>query len=209
MRYYFYYEVIYMNSRQQIFQNLREFIKKIRTVDDYHEILESIFEMHFKHDKKDDLIKNLSAHIEEVFKINAELFFSYVRTDEYFNIEQLDLNSSKYKKTLELVNKLKMHYGAFLRPLFTRRQNPFLIVGAETNVTNNSSLHMLSLERADGEKFECLFSPDILMMIITALTNTLEKSMKDGIFNINGITLENYLKQSEKFKMFLDKLKKN
>ncbi|MBS4534212.1 hypothetical protein GOQ29_01120 [Clostridium sp. D2Q-14] len=192
----------------QTLNELEDFIKKMSEVDNYHEILTTIFEMHFKHDDKDKLFRNLNTHIAEVFKTNPKNLIDYLQHPQYTKIEELSLNATKYKASLLFVNKLKMKYGVLLRPLMAAQTNPFLINSIESNVGNGQSLHRLKLERADGKNLEGLFNSESLLSIFTVLIESLDKSLDRGIFNLNINTIDNYLNSSKIFNEHLTSLKK-
>ncbi|NBI08383.1 hypothetical protein [Senegalia massiliensis] len=187
--------------------NLEHFIKEINKTDKYYEILSTIFETHFKLDSKEELIKNLNIHITEVFKVNAHILIEYLQHPNYFKIEQLELNASKYKASLKLINEMKMKYGLLLRPLLASQNNPFLINSIDINVGNQQTLHRLNIERADGQKLEGQFNAESLLAITSVFIDSIDKALERGIFNLNIQTINNYFEYSEILNERLNKLK--
>jgi hypothetical protein len=134
---------------------------------------------------------------------------SYLQYNETLNPRDIGLNPQVYRNIFECINKLKFKYGFMLRKMLSYTQIPFLISGVETIVGPNNSLHKIKFTRTDGKALEGLFQPESLMQIISSLTSALKFSMEQGIFNLNDITVDNYLKINEDVTKYINSIIKN
>lgn len=191
------------NGERKIKRNLKSFLKNLKRIEEYYNLLPEIVEWYLHNNDKSNIISDLRIHITETFQIDASALFDYLVYNKKFE----DLGNDEYKKPLECVNKIKMQYGPILRKYVNGNRNPFLINGIETNIDNNSTVHHMKFIRSDGEELKGQFRPDILLNLSLGIINSLKQSMDKGIYNIPEEIVDNYLKKSKDFNVFLNKIK--
>jgi hypothetical protein len=194
-----------INIRQITIDGLKEFLFKAITINNTNS-LELIFDMHFKLDDKSELISNLIMNLNEVFQYTGMGLLAYIQFNETFNVDDLKLQPKVYRNTIDSINKIKIKYGFLVRKLLMASQSPFLLNSVETNIAPNNSLHKIKFLRADGEFLDAMFNPEGLMMILTGLTNAVQTSMEQGIYNLSDNTLTSYNNQIKKFTEYLGNL---
>lgn len=197
-----------MGNQESLKDDLVDFLSALKEYDEYHNILNSIVALNFnKYGQNDsNIISELHYHLSRTFKVNSSAFISYLANEKEFELSELNVNESSFRKPLETVNKLKRIYGPIINILLERDNNPFLINEISTSIGEKESFHTMKIKRVDGNSLEGVFKPESLMSISTVLISSLEQSLKKGIFNLNKRTIDNFLTQSENFNAFLKEL---
>lgn len=198
-----------MEARNAVINRLKDFISKAKLINDYDKILEDVFDLHFRVDDKADIITQINIHICEVFHADGMALLDYLQSTETFTPNILDMDPGKYRNIINCINNLKIKYGVTIRKLANAQKSPFLINTVESSVSGGQTLHKIKISRGDGNYLEGLFSPESLMALITALTNSMEIAMKQGIYNLNNITLKNYLEEVNQLSEYLDNIIKS
>lgn len=168
--------------------NLWSFVEKMKEIPDAEELLTEIFDLHFRRTETHSLATELHGHITQVFKADATFLLHYLG----------DLNVWVHSDDtyIENINKLKRKYGYLINELLKRIQNPFLISGAETNVEHGSSIHKVSISRADGTRFDAQFTPGVFLPVLTLFINSVRQSIEKGIYNLNEQDIINFVVES-------------
>lgn len=190
-------------------QDLEDFIKRLKEVEEYPALIEDIIELHLRFDNTKVLLKNIEKSINDVVKVRGSVLFNYFQLPRFFSIEELNLNASEYSMCLKFINNLKKKYGGFFSRILEIDRNPFFINSIETSVGRLDSIHSIKFTRVDGEALNALFKPNILMSMITNLINVLQSSMERGIFDINEQVVKDYMIQSKKMENYLSNLTKD
>ena len=195
-----------MDDKNEILLSLKNFVINTNDIEQSNKIIENIFDLHFKFKDKKNILSDISMHLSEVFNFNPAGLFLYFSSNENFSTSDLGIENSKYKNYMKTLNKIKFEYGFFVKKLMSIQQMPFMINFLETNIANGQTIHKIKLSRNDGETFEAVFNPDILMNLTTGMIGALNLSMQQGIYNINTQTLENYLKSTKEFNKYLESI---
>lgn len=197
-----------IDARQFTIDGFKDFLIKTKLIKNKNTLLESIFDTHFKLDKRSELISDLVLNISEVFHLNGMELLLYIQFNETLNSEELGLNPKLHKNMIDSVNKLKTKYGFMIRKLLNATQSPFLINAVETSIAPNNTLHKIKFSRSDGESLVGIFNSEALMKILTGLTNAMRASIEQGIYSLNDRTINNYNDQIKKLSECLNKLNK-
>jgi len=187
-------------QKKQLAQNMKSFLQSMKIVDNYHMILENIFDSHFKFDDSSVVIKNLGQHLTEVFKNEGFIIIDYMQYGDNLSLSEIGLDVGAYKQAMECITRIKYKYGFIIRELIKKNQVPFLINSVETNVNTGSNFHGIKISRVDEQYISGLVDAETMMNIISGLTVALKMVMEKGIYNYNDFTVKNYLNVTEEFK---------
>ncbi len=198
------------DPRSNVIKNIKKFLTDTKdNFEIYYKNLEYIIDIHINKDEKSELIKNLQMQFNYIFGPISFLLFDYFNFNEILSIDTVELDKGTYGKRLDFINAIKIKYGFYINEAITSTQMPFIINTVEFSIGMNESLHYLKIKRADGMSLEGMYKPETLMNIVTGMLGAIEMSMKQGIYNLNDQTLNNYVKQSSQFKDYLEELIKS
>ena len=195
-----------MDGRQVTIDGFKDFLIKTKTLKNANTLLESIFDTHIKLDERSELISDLILNLSEVFQLNGMQVLLYIQFNETLSSEDFGLNPKIHKNMIDSANKIKMKYGFIIRKLLMASQSPFLINSVETSIAANSTLHKIKFTRSDGESLVGVFNPEGLMSTVTGLTNALQASIEQGIYQLSDATLNGYKNQVNKLSICLNNL---
>lgn len=183
-----------MNPKEKIVSGMTDFVRQLKQVDEYHDIMQTIIETHIKFDSTDEVIDKIQQHIVEVLRINPAPFIQYLIYPEFIRIEELPIDEVKYKRVLSFINSIKTKYGPLMRDWVQASKNPFLLSGVEINIANREATHGLKVIRCDGECLYTQFNCELLFAILTNMTQGAIMCIDKGIYNLSKQGIENYLK---------------
>lgn len=193
---------------KRIVDNFKEFICEIEVIDDSLEIIEYIFDYHFKYN--DNLIiHELADHISTALKINDQSFLNPDMLLDYLTIDKILECSEveeKHHHILSFLNKIKRKYGPVVRQSQVMASNPFGMSGMDINIKNNSSIHNLTIIRGDGEHISLNVESKDLMLTNLVLTRSLKQAIEKGIFSFDYQMIKDYLHSNGEMIAILDDL---
>lgn len=195
-----------MNKETQVKQNLSEFLKQLKQNGERYQLLENVIENNLKYSKGFDAITNIEESLIYTFQTNSIAFFDYISFHRTFEIGELDINQSEYKKVLEYINVIKFKFGSILEDLVNKSKDPFIIAGFQSNVREGESTHLLRIIRNDGETFETNFKPGGMLTLVGGLIGSVRLSLEIGVYNINQEAIDKYLSEAEALKKHLESI---
>lgn len=195
-------------KREHIKSVLVEILLKMKEVEDHNEVLAYVFDYYLSTSSNNIELPRLRSHLERVFNFNSQSLFEVLLFEEDIRLEELDLPQGNYKNLYKLIRKLKMKYGQIIDDAIVREQDPFSIFGADINVRQNESTHRMKIIRGDGKSLNLNFKPDTLMPVMMILTQALDRSIRQGVFNLNQEVIRRYISTNENINTLLKELLK-
>lgn len=196
------------NIMEKDMNELINTIKAISSQDKEGKILEEIFDFHFRQND-DNIIQNLTLHMNESFKINSGLIINYLQDEEQIITEEMFNN---FKSVIEVINKLKKKYGFILKNTNIKNNNPYAITGMAMMVDNKETRFSLKINRADGESLIAITNANELLNMINFSLLNLNKILTEGVYNIDINTVNEYIninsEVSKKLSILLESINK-
>lgn len=194
-----------LNRSNNIFyenNNLIELVNFISSQKDSDIVLQDIFDWHLKN-MNDNLIQNLTLHLNKSFGIPCDLIIDYIRSDNYINTQNV-----KNIKFWNCLNMLKKKYGFLIDNMYTKNRNPFSFLGLSLNLDKEETRFNLKIHRADDESFSVLVNSSDLLGIITFISINLNKIIDSGIYNLNIENINQFITVSDETSLKLKQLLK-
>lgn len=182
-------------DQRQHYKAARYIVRKLVRVKGYENLLKHIFSLYLNSQTEPNALKNLNNHLEKIFDINPNAFLEVFNAK--VNYEELaiefEFEDEDWIDAYKVLYWLMQTYGPYYSTLSQSERNPFLLTGTNVNIGFNESTHSIRFFRADGQFMDFSFKPDTLMPTAMTIIQSLEQAIKNGIFNLNQQTVEEYI----------------
>lgn len=174
------------------YKNLKEFLLKLRNVEDYREILNYSFNEYIK--KDENFIAELNEYLNYTFKMDCSILLKYFLIPDYADSKKLEISDSGLVK---YINSLKRKYGYLIEDGFTRSREPLAISKSEFNFGQGSSHSTIRLIRNDGKEITGSNTVGQIMNLNQSFNIAIRAMISSGVYNLNIDFLKDYCREMD------------